>query len=310
MSENYSKTFSDVEDEKNSSVSMTIYEDDSDLNYYHRSSKSRTLNSSMGKRSPLAIINKGGSGQCAGPSTSSQHHQTLIKTPSKFNESFAKRLQPEESVSDPFQYLCDEVLLHIFSYLPKKALNRLALVNERFCRVVQDETLWVRIDLGNKLIRRGALGTIISRGLIILRLAQAKIQYPMFESDFPQNYRSKLQYLDLSMVSIEPKELVVLLRTCRLLKKLSLEFVPVDEHVCLEISENDKIETLNMAMCEGLTAEGLDIMIPRLRVLNALNISWTHLETAAVDVISSCISDTVTRLNISGCRKSLLDRRK
>lgn len=313
MSENinFSKTFSDLEDEKDSIVSVTIYEDDCDLNYYNKSSKSRVLNSSsMTKRSPLAIINKASS-QCAGPSTSSHQQQPPVKTPSKFDESFVKRLQPKESIPDPFQFLSDEVLLHIFSFLPKKALNRIALVNDRFCRVMQDETLWIRMDLGSKLIRRGAISTIISRGLIILRLAQAKILCPIFEPDFPaDDYRSKLQFLDLSMASIEVKELVILLQTCRSLKKLSLEFVPIDDNVCREISENVKMETLNLAMCEGLSLEGITMIMTRLQILFALNISWTHLETESVDVVAAHLAPSLMRLNIAGCRKSLLDRRK
>lgn len=311
MSEHFSKTFSDLEDDKDSSVSVTIYEDDNDVNYFNKSSKSRVFNSSMGKRSPLAVINKPCSSQCAGPSTSTQYLQPPGKTPSKFDEAFVKRLQPKELSPDPFQFLSDEVLLHIFSFLPKKALNRIALVNDRFCRVMQDETLWIRMDLGNKMIRRGAIGTIIGRGLIVLRLAQAKIMCPIFEPDFPvEDYRSKLQYLDLSMASIEVKELVRLLHTCRSLKKLSLEFVPINDYVCREISENEKIETLNLAMCEGLSTEGLTMMLPRLTALFALNISWTNLETDSVDVVAANLSPSVMRLNIAGCRRSLMDRRE
>lgn len=304
LSENYS-----IEDDKDLSVSVTIYEDDSDLHYYNRSSKSRIFNSSLGKRSPLAPLANTG----AGPSTSHQHRQIFAsgKTPSKFDDSFVKRLQTKEPLSDPFQLLSDEILLQIFSYLPKKALCRIAVINERFCRVIQDESLWIRMDLGGKLIRRGAIGTMLSRGFAILRLAQAKIISPIFDPDFiHEGFQSKLQYLDFSMAFIETTDLLKFLQSCRILKKLSLEFVPVNDAICFEISENEKIETLNLAMCEGLTVAGVTVMLPRLKHLFALNISWTHLNTESVDVVAACLAPSTMRLNIAGCRDSLMDRRE
>jgi F-box and leucine-rich repeat protein 1 (S-phase kinase-associated protein 2) len=296
MSENsnHSKT---IEDEKDSSSSVTIYEDETDINYYHNAAITRILGSSATKRSPLASINSQ-----AGSSS---------KTPSKLDESFVKRLQPKESQPDPFQYLSDEILLHIFTFLPKKTLSRLAQVNERFCRVSQDESLWIRMDLGNKPLRAGAVGRILERGLIILRLAQAKIKSPIFEPLFdPEGFMSKLQYLDLSMAAIDTTSLVLLLSVCKFLKKLSLEAVAIDNAVCEEIAKNEAIEVLNLSMCEGLTLEGVAVMMIHLTRLMALNISWTQLKADAVEVLVNQLTPTIMRLNIAGCRKSLMDKRE
>lgn len=76
---------------------------------------------------------------------------------------------------DNFAKLSDEVLLLIFKWLPKKTLSRCSLVNQRFHRVVQDESLWTRLDLAGKTIQPYALGRILMRGTIILRLAQSKV---------------------------------------------------------------------------------------------------------------------------------------
>ena len=309
MSENLSANYSIEDSDKDSSVSVTVYEDDSDLNYYNKSSKSRIFNSSVGKRSPLASL----ANTCAGPSTSHQHRQVFAsgKTPSKFDDAFVRRLQTKEPLYDPFQLLSDEILLQIFSHLPKKALCRIAVVNERFCRVTQDESLWIRMDLGGKLIRRGAIGTMLSRGFVILRMAQAKIISPIFDPDFiHEGFQSKLQYLDFSMAFIETSDLLKFLQSCRILKKLSLEFVPVNDAICFEISQNEKIETLNLAMCEGLTLAGVNMIIPRLKNLFALNISWTQLCTESVDTVVAYLAPTTMRLNIAGCRNSLMDRRE
>lgn len=302
--QNFSKSsLNDLEDEKDLSNSVTVYEDDNDLNYFNKSSINRILNSSIGKRSPLATLNK--DSNQPGPSGI----QTK-KSAAELDESFFKRLQPKEASPDPFERVCDEILLQIFSYLPKKTLNRVALVNRRFSRVMLDETLWVRIDLGNKPIRRGALSKIISRGFVVLRLAMTKIQSPIFESGFnPEGFESQLQYLDLSMASIDKPSLAQLIGVCRSLKKLSLEAVPVDSSVCREIAKNKCLEVLNLAMSE-LDRDSMVALMTNLPNLLSLNISWTHLNSACVLIVMANLTPSIMRLNIAGCRKTLIDKRE
>lgn len=66
------------------------------------------------------------------------------------------------------------MLLYIFQYLPKKALIRCSLVNRRFHDVSMDEYLWTRIDVSNRTIKSGAMGRIISRGILVMRASQTK----------------------------------------------------------------------------------------------------------------------------------------
>lgn len=74
------------------------------------------------------------------------------------------------------------MLLSVFKWLPKKALIRCCLVNRRFNNVAQDESLWGRLDMSCKQIRPGAFANILSRGVIIFRLAQSKVCYLRFIS--------------------------------------------------------------------------------------------------------------------------------
>lgn len=67
------------------------------------------------------------------------------------------------------------MILSIFQWLPKKTLLRCCLVNHRFSRVSQDESLWVRLDLASKVLQPYALGRVLRRGVVILRLAQSKV---------------------------------------------------------------------------------------------------------------------------------------
>lgn len=76
---------------------------------------------------------------------------------------------------DNFARLSDEMLLSVFKWLPKKALIRCSTVNRRFYRVTQDESLWPRLDMTGKTIQPHALYRILSRGVIILRLAQSTV---------------------------------------------------------------------------------------------------------------------------------------
>lgn len=232
MSENNPSKSTFTEDSE-SNLSVTIYEDKSEeLVYFNRSSKKRLINASSSKRSPLASINK--------PISRHDEEQSQLR----LDVAYCKRLQSRASIptaTDPFSKLSDEIILHIFQYLPKKALTRLAQVNSRFSRITTDESLWVRMDLGNRCLLPTALGKILSRGLIICRLAQARIPRPIFDEHL-EGIQLKLQYLDLSLASIDKTSLTQLLSACRILKKLSLEQLELDNGICMEIGENSNLE--------------------------------------------------------------------
>ncbi|XP_059611918.1 S-phase kinase-associated protein 2 [Phlebotomus argentipes] len=216
----------------------------------------------------------------------------------------------ESSEYDHFSTLSDEMILHVFKWLPKKTLMKCSLVNRRFLRLTQDETLWARMDLAGRSLRPEAVGRVITRGVIILRLAQTKIIDPIFEPDFFirfDQFESKLQYLDLSMASVTVASLHQLLKTCRQLRKLSLEHLQLSDRVCEEIAQNTNLEVLNLALCSGVRSRGLRSLLTRLNRLQSLNISWTNLETESVAILVETMSLTILRLNIAGCRKTLTD---
>uniref|UniRef100_A0A1B0CW82 S-phase kinase-associated protein 2 n=2 Tax=Lutzomyia longipalpis TaxID=7200 RepID=A0A1B0CW82_LUTLO len=211
---------------------------------------------------------------------------------------------------DYFSKLSDEIILQVFKWLPKKTLMKCSLVSTRFLRLTQDETLWARMDLAGKSFKAEAIGRIITRGVIILRLAQTKIIDPIFEADFfirNELFESKLQYLDLSMSSITPTGLQQLLKTCRQLRKLSLEHIQLNDGVCEEIAQNTDLEVLNLTLCSGVSARGLRSILHNLDRLQSLNISWTNLETDSVAILVEKISPNILRLNLAGCRKTLTD---
>ncbi|XP_068157046.1 S-phase kinase-associated protein 2 [Drosophila tropicalis] len=206
-----------------------------------------------------------------------------------------------------FDKLSDEILLGIFKWLPKKTLLRMATVCRRFNRCARDETLWTRLDLGLRTLCPTALEQIVLRGILVLRLAQAEIQDPAFAPSSSIDFQSRLQYLDLSLASISQISLQTLLAHCRQLKKLSLEHAELNDEICLEISKNKSLETINLSMSSGLTANSVRIMMESLTNLSSLNISWTDLSADAVTALVANISSNVIRLNVAGCRRVLFD---
>ncbi|KAF7995075.1 hypothetical protein HCN44_004547 [Aphidius gifuensis] len=196
-----------------------------------------------------------------------------------------------------FDKLSDEMILMILKWLSKK------------CLVPRDEALWIRLDLGSKVLTKGTLGHILPRGVQILRLAQAEFSDPLFLPGcdiMTDYYTSKLQYLDLSMSVISSNGLTSLLSKCRLLKKLSLEKCTLEESTCEEISFNTELSVLNLTMCEGINETCIKHLI-KLKSLNSLNMAWCSLDSASIDRLCRSLPQSLTRLNISGCRKTLTD---
>ena len=303
------------------SASIIIYEDNTDLPYFSKTSKNRTLqmiNENLGmdkpKRSPLATVSMN-KASCSYQQYNFPGQST--RTPSKVADKiifdhYKNQQQKTASITkNYFNKLSDEIILEILQWLPKKSLMKCLLLDTRFNRIVQDDTLWIRMDLGNKALKSGSIGKIFAKSFLILRLAQAKIASPLFEPCLDLHcFSTKLQYLDLSLASIEVASLQQLLSVCRSLKKLSLEHVNVDLSVCQQIAQNRQLEALNLGMCNGLTTDGIKYICKYLKNLSSLNISWTNIRLESVECIVSKLSPTVTRLNIAGCRNTCYDHRE
>lgn len=223
---------------------------------------------------------------------------------------YRNRELQQNNGKDPFKKLSDEMILQIFKWLPKKTLVRCSYVCRRFNQLSQDESLWTRLDLGGKSLRSGALGQIVSRGVVILRLAQTELTHPIFDLErfeLCPDYRTKLQYLDLSMSVITKQSLKMLLSKCYNLKKLSLEHVPINDQICDEIANNKNLEALNLTMCEGIEQWSVKKLMKELQQLHSLNISWTFLNVESIAALMQNITPNLLRLNIAGCRKNIFD---
>lgn len=240
---------------------------------------------------------------------SSQRDNLLIdRIPSDlflaYNRQRPQDIQPKV---DNFSRMSDEIVLLVFKWLPKCSLARCAAVCRRWRRLVKDESLWKRIELGMKSVRPGVLEDVVSRGCVVLRLARSTISSPVFIQEFSSQYRCKLQYLDLSMATIESNCLATLIKTCKNLKKLALEHCDLSNSVCDGIGENKNIEVLHLAMVTGLTPMGLKNILVECSRLRELNISWTDLTLQGIQVLTENVPGSIDRLCLAGYRDILQD---
>ncbi|XP_034838976.1 S-phase kinase-associated protein 2 [Maniola hyperantus] len=201
--------------------------------------------------------------------------------------------------ADTFSLLSDEVILGVMRWLPKRTLAHCMLVCKRWYRIACTETLWQRLDLGNKTLAKDSLGRILDRKPVIVRFASSEIGEWRPTSTPIQ---SRIQYLDLSMCTIEHQTLEQLLARCSGLRKLSLESVNLSEPTQELIGKCGNMETLNLTMAQGLTVEGLTAILEGCTALQSLNISWCNLNEDALQILVELLPQKLQRLNLGGAR--------
>lgn len=91
------------------------------------------------------------------------------------------------------------------------------------------------------------------------------------------------------------------------LKKVSLESLDINNETFESLSKSSSINTLNLAMCRGITADGIILLLNNLKSLKSLNISWTDLDRESVTLICQYLTPKIKKINLSGCKTTLLD---
>lgn len=75
----------------------------------------------------------------------------------------------------------------------------------------------------------------------------------------------KLEYLDMTNAVIDLDSINSLLKHCKMLKSLSLESLCISNQTLYFVSENTNLTTLNLCMVEGITADGLILILSSLK---------------------------------------------
>uniref|UniRef100_A0A1B6J468 F-box domain-containing protein n=1 Tax=Homalodisca liturata TaxID=320908 RepID=A0A1B6J468_9HEMI len=244
------------------------------------------------------------------PTSHIKQADIVMITPPEQLLSYRSRRSVKNSCKlDIFSILSDEIVLMILQWLPKRTLSVCAMVCQRWRRVVYDESLWERIDLTNQVLRPDQVGYVLQRNPAILRMSQVEVVSPLFKeiASTMEDFLCHVQYLDLSMALISPKDLAELLGKCRDLKKLSLEHCITDTNVCLSIAANTELEVLNMSQCYQLDVAGLEEILVNCTELLELNLAWTRLDSDCIDVVCKLVNENIRQLNLSGCLKFMKD---
>lgn len=243
------------------------------------------------------------------------------------NKPKEKRRRIEESQGGILNLLSDELLLNIFKWAPKATLSRLMRVSRRFQRVGCDESLWHRFDLGDRTIKPGHLGIVLSRGVQSLRLTRSEVQgsslFPphafncgMSKCEFDSTESSfKVQHLDLSMIVADNKDVVAeLLGLSKKVSHLSLERCSLPSTTLHLVAQMKNLCVLNLSTCSDLGGDGhgldSEAVVPILQScskLRILNLAWVGFSATSLRQVISHLPSSILHLNLSGNRNSFID---
>ncbi|KAK3773790.1 hypothetical protein RRG08_010999 [Elysia crispata] len=247
-------------------------------------------------------------------------HQILRTPPSaKTSKVFLKQKSAEVYRGfDPFDRVSDEIILRIFHQLPRHAMCTCALVCRRWARIVCDLSLWRRMDFGGRPLKVGILKILLERGVEVLRLNRSEIMgdFTSTVHGAPDPRRSplsedrmyRLQMLDMSMCNVKTSMVEAMLKFCPYLRKISLENIPVTEQLLMNMGfTSPYLDTVNLAMCQGVTYKGLQCIIDHCPSLSHLNIAWTCMSHQDICHVIKNLPEQLLSLDISGNRDKISD---
>nr|XP_014346653.1 PREDICTED: S-phase kinase-associated protein 2 isoform X2 [Latimeria chalumnae] len=211
------------------------------------------------------------------------------------------RQKRESGTGVSWDKLPDELLLGIFYCLPLADLLKVSQVCKRWRCLAFDETLWHSIDLTNRILLPGAIGQVLSAGVVVLRCARACVGKPLFKNARPL----RVQHVDLSNCTISVVALQDIMSHCCRLQNLTLEGLALSDDVIRSISQNFQLIRLNLCGCSGFSAESLKEMLGNCSRLEELNLSWCDFTSEHVKAATQHLPKSTTQLNLSGYRQNL-----
>ncbi|KAM4052940.1 S-phase kinase-associated protein 2 [Anomaloglossus baeobatrachus] len=200
-----------------------------------------------------------------------------------------------------WESLPDELLLAIFSYLHLSDLLLVPRVCKQWNRVSHDESLWHSMDLTNKHMANGILGSLLTRGVVILRCPRSCIAEPLFRQVRPL----RLQHVDFSNCTVKLQTLQTIISRCHDLRNLSLEGLELSDEIMCAIAQNPDMLRLNLGGCSSFSPESLTQMLKSCTSLEELNLSWCDFTLDHVKNAVENFPRSIRQLNLSGYRQNL-----
>ena len=146
--------------------------------------------------------------------------------------------------------LPDEVQLKIFKFLGIEDIVHCAQVSKRTRRICNDESIWEKINLYEKVVPSEFIDQILQKGCKYINLDSSKIVGDLKLSKKDYN----VKYLNLRCCDAGPGVLEKLINSCQSLQKLSLCHMELNSNAMKSFS-HQKLQTLDLSAFRGLNLE-------------------------------------------------------
>ena len=156
-------------------------------------------------------------------------------------------LTREETLLDD---LPDEVQLKIFKFLGIEDIVHCAQVSKRARRICNDESIWEKINLYNKVVPSDFINKILQKGCKYINLESSEIVGPLKLSRNDYN----VKYLNLGHCDAGPGVLEKLISSCQLIQKLPLCNLELNSNAVKSLS-HQKLQTLDLNAFKGINLE-------------------------------------------------------
>ena len=144
----------------------------------------------------------------------------------------------------------DEIQLKIFKFLGMEDIINYAQVSRRTRKICDDESIWEKINLCNKVVPSQFIDQILQKGCKFINLESSEIVGPLKLSRNDYN----VKYLNLGHCDAGPGVLEKLISSCQLIQKLSLYNLELDSNAVKSLS-HQKLQTLDLNAFKGINLE-------------------------------------------------------
>ena len=199
--------------------------------------------------------------------------------------------------------LPDEVILKVFNNLQIPDILRCGRVSKRIKEISNDETLWQKINLSNKMVPKRFLEGLLATNCKYLSLNHVLIGDPKFEVEqLNLKGNSQLKYLDLSWCKSTVEDIEVILASCHNLEKLSLAKLVLTPNminsICTQNSET--LTLLNLSYCcTSLGLEAVTRILSECINLKEINFGYSTLTAETEDYIAQNLPEWIEKLDLS-----------
>ena len=198
-------------------------------------------------------------------------------------------------------HLPDEIQLKIFKFLGIEDIINCAQVSRRTRKICNDESIWEKINLCNKVVPSQFIDHILQKGCKYINLESSEISGPLKLSRNDYN----VKYLNLGHCNAGPGVLEKLISSCQSIQKLSLC------NLCnLELNSNAMkslshhgLQTLELSACRALNLE-LITKILSCKTLNEVSFRYNYLpideSNNLVQYIVENLSSGIEKVSLGG----------